>query len=465
MTALKLSHVNKAFGAVQAVKDLSFEVQEGAIHGLLGPNGAGKTTTIRMIMQIIIQDSGAIDLFGKPMNTAMLDQIGYLPEERGLYRKMKVIEELQFLGELKGLRAREAKKKSLDWLERFDMTGAMNKKVEELSKGNQQKIQFIATIMHQPRLMILDEPFSGLDPLNAELMKNTILEMRDAGCCIIFSTHLQEWRIVEQGLSAEFAKTFARHVEIETYRVSAGSKAAKEEGGTYMLTFGLVMFLYICVLTYGASITQAVLEEKTSRVVELIISSVRPFQLMLGKILGVGSVGLTQFIIWSLVAGLVSAYAGTIASWFDSTSAPALPVISPAVLVCFGLYFVLGYFLYATMYAAVGAIVNSQEEAQSMQFPVTMILIVPILLVNFVINNPNASSSVAMSFVPFFLPILMFARVATDMPSFNELMLSFAVMLLSIYLMTMVVGKIFRVGILMYGKRPTLPEVWRWVRY
>jgi ABC-2 type transport system ATP-binding protein len=192
MTALKLNHVNKAFGSVQAVKDLSFEVRKGAIHGLLGPNGAGKTTTIRMIMQIIIQDAGTIDLFGKPMTTDMLDQIGYLPEERGLYRKMKVIEELQFLGELKGLRSREAKKKSLDWLERFDMTGVMDKKVEELSKGNQQKIQFIATIMHQPRLMILDEPFSGLDPLNAELMKTTILEMRNAGCCIIFSTHLME---------------------------------------------------------------------------------------------------------------------------------------------------------------------------------------------------------------------------------------------------------------------------------
>jgi len=224
MTALKLNHVNKAFGSLQAVKDLSLEVEEGAIHGLLGPNGAGKTTTIRMILQIIIQDSGAIDLFGKPMTTAMLDHIGYLPEERGLYRKMKVSEELQFLGELKGLSAREAKKKSLDWLERFDMTGVMAKKVEELSKGNQQKIQFIATIMHQPRLMILDEPFSGLDPLNAELMKNTIIEMRDAGCCIIFSTHLMEQaerlcsaicvinqgRCVLQGELAQVKKSFRK---------------------------------------------------------------------------------------------------------------------------------------------------------------------------------------------------------------------------------------------------------------
>jgi len=285
-------------------------------------------------------------------------------------------------------------------------------------------------------------------------------DLRNAVTAII-----QEMRIVAHGLSAQFAQDFARRVDFETYRVDADGKEKKDAGASYLLTYGLVMFLYICMLSYGASITQAVLEEKTSRVVELIISSVRPFQLMLGKILGVGGVGLTQFIIWSLLAGLISAYAGTIASWFNSTNAPALPVISPMVLIYFVLYFVLGYFLYATMYAAVGAIVNSSEEAQALQFPVTMILVVPILLVNFVINNPNANSSVMMSFVPFFLPILMFARVATDMPSTGELLLSLAVMLLAIYLMIMVVGKIFRVGILMYGKRPTLPEVLRWVRY
>ena len=134
MSALKLTNVNKSFGKVEAVKELSFEVEEGAIYGLLGPNGAGKTTTIRMIMQIIIQDSGKISLFGQPNSTKLLDQVGYLPEERGLYRKMKVDEELQFFGELKGMRPAEAKKQSLEWMGKLGMNEYIGKKAEELSK-------------------------------------------------------------------------------------------------------------------------------------------------------------------------------------------------------------------------------------------------------------------------------------------------------------------------------------------
>lgn len=192
MSALKLTNVNKSFGDVQAVRDLSFEVEPGTIYGLLGPNGAGKTTTIRMIMQIIIQDDGEIFLFDQPNSEKLLDQVGYLPEERGLYRKMKVEDILQFFGELKGLKSKEAKKRSMEWLEKFGMAEYIGKKAEELSKGNQQKIQFIATTLHEPKLVILDEPFSGLDPVNMQLIKDTIIEMRDAGCCVIFSTHLMD---------------------------------------------------------------------------------------------------------------------------------------------------------------------------------------------------------------------------------------------------------------------------------
>ena len=174
MAVLILESVCKSFGRVKAVDNLSFTVAEGKVFGLLGPNGAGKTTAIRMIMQIIIQDSGNIDLFGKPNSLEALDKVGYLPEERGLYPKMKVGEQLQFLAELKGLKPRQAKTRSEEWLERFEMTAVIEKKVEELSKGNQQKIQFIATIQHGPKLIILDEPFSGLDPLNVKLVKEVI---------------------------------------------------------------------------------------------------------------------------------------------------------------------------------------------------------------------------------------------------------------------------------------------------
>ncbi|MDQ7065745.1 MAG: ATP-binding cassette domain-containing protein [candidate division KSB1 bacterium] len=189
MQTLSLNHVHKSFGKVQAVKNLTLSIEEGTIFGLLGPNGAGKTTTIRMIMQIIMPDSGDIRLFEQPNSPELLEKVGYLPEERGLYGKMKVGEQILFFAELKNIAGREAEKRARQWLGRFQMTDVWDKKLEELSKGNQQKIQFIVSILHEPRLVILDEPFSGLDPVNAQLIKDIMLEMKEAGCSIIFSTH------------------------------------------------------------------------------------------------------------------------------------------------------------------------------------------------------------------------------------------------------------------------------------
>jgi ABC-2 type transport system ATP-binding protein len=193
METLRLENVNKSFGELEAVKDLSLAVQAGAVYGFLGPNGAGKTTTIRMIMEIILPDTGEIFINGK-RNTSSeaLDRVGYLPEERGVYRKMKVREALEFFAELKGLKRREHGPKIDAWMERFEMNGVRDKKLEELSKGNQQKIQFLTTVIHEPDLIILDEPFMGLDPLNADLVKEVILEQKTRGAAIVFSTHLME---------------------------------------------------------------------------------------------------------------------------------------------------------------------------------------------------------------------------------------------------------------------------------
>jgi ABC-2 type transport system permease protein len=279
---------------------------------------------------------------------------------------------------------------------------------------------------------------------------------------------VQEERILERGLSPELVQLLTKRIDLEAYRVGKGGEEQKDEGQTFFLTFVLVMFLYIALIAYGATVMQAVTEEKTSRVVELIVSSVKPFQLMAGKILGVGAVGLTQFLIWAITAALISAYAGAIVGAFSSPQAAAdmaLPQLSAEILIYFVLYFILGYILFATLYAAVGAIVNSQEEAQQLQFPVIMLLIVPIIIMQFVVRNPNATSSVVLSFIPFFKPILMFTRIVVDTPPFTEILLSIAVMIVSIIVMIAIVGKIFRVGILMYGKRPTLPEVLRWIRY
>jgi ABC-2 type transport system ATP-binding protein len=190
MSTIKVQNLVKTFTDVKAVDNISFEVNGGAIFGLLGPNGAGKTTTIRMMNNIIIPDSGQIFIDGKEVNSDMQNIIGYLPEERGLYKKMKVIDQILYFAELKGLSKADALKKADYWLGRFSAGAWKNKKVQELSKGMQQKLQFITTILHDPAVLILDEPFSGFDPVNAELLNTIIMELKEQGKAIVLSTHL-----------------------------------------------------------------------------------------------------------------------------------------------------------------------------------------------------------------------------------------------------------------------------------
>lgn len=192
MNALEIENISKKFGDFEAVKKLSFKIPRGIIYGLLGPNGAGKTTTIRMVMNIIIPDEGSIKILDQKMDDKMKEKVGYLPEERGLYPKMKIGELLLFLAEIRGITGSKARKEIDLWLERFDLSGWKKKKVEELSRGMQQKLQFIATVIHQPELFILDEPFAGLDPINTKLLKDIMLEMKEKGRTIIFSTHRME---------------------------------------------------------------------------------------------------------------------------------------------------------------------------------------------------------------------------------------------------------------------------------
>lgn len=187
MNIIELQNITKTFGSVVAVNDLNLKVPKGSIYGFIGPNGSGKTTTIRMIMKIFYADKGTILLNGKEHGDQRLSNIGYLPEERGLYKKMKVKEVLMFHGELNG--GTDLSAKADKWLAHFDLTEYANKKVETLSKGMKQKLQFIATIINEPEIVILDEPFSGLDPVNAELMKDAVLDMQKKGTTVIFSTH------------------------------------------------------------------------------------------------------------------------------------------------------------------------------------------------------------------------------------------------------------------------------------
>ena len=192
MKVLEIQSVSKSYSNHLALDDVSLAVPEGKIFGLLGPNGAGKTSLIRIINQITMPDKGQILFKGQKLNSEHISQIGYLPEERGLYKKMKVGEQALYLAQLKGLTEKEAKTALPKWFERFEITPWWNKKVEELSKGMAQKVQFITTVLHQPKLLIFDEPFSGFDPINASIIKDEILRLKNQGTSIIFSTHRME---------------------------------------------------------------------------------------------------------------------------------------------------------------------------------------------------------------------------------------------------------------------------------
>lgn len=190
MPTVEVSHLAKAFGATQAVVDVSFAVEKGEIFGLLGPNGAGKTTSIRLMLDIFKPDQGSVSILGGPMTEAKKDRIGYMPEERGLYQEMPLEQCLVYLGTLKGLSKTEARRRVKPYLDRFDLANVRGKKVKELSKGMQQKAQIISTVLHAPELLIMDEPFSGLDPVNTQLAKDLLEEMRSRGTTILMSTHI-----------------------------------------------------------------------------------------------------------------------------------------------------------------------------------------------------------------------------------------------------------------------------------
>jgi ABC-2 type transport system ATP-binding protein len=224
--SLLVEHLNKRFGQFQAITDLSMDVQEGALFGFLGPNGAGKTTTMRMILDLIRPDSGQITWNGVPVSEVACRSFGYLPEERGLYPKMEVEAQLLFLARLSGLSKPDAQAALEEWLERFQVTDNRHKKVEDLSKGNQQKVQFLAAVLHDPTILIMDEPFSGLDPVNTTVLKEAFLELHRRGKTIIFSTHqleqveelcedmvlINQGRVVVQGRVQEIKRQHGRNV-------------------------------------------------------------------------------------------------------------------------------------------------------------------------------------------------------------------------------------------------------------
>jgi len=230
-TAVAVRHVSKSYGSFRAVDDLSFEIYGGEIFALLGPNGSGKTTTIRMILDILKPDTGTIEVFGAPLTDAARNRIGYLPEERGLYRSVPVLEMMTYLGELKGLARGTARQRSLALLERLELADFARKKVSELSKGMQQKVQFAVTVLHQPDLIIVDEPFSGLDPVNTLVVQDLLLDYRRSGGAVVMSTHqmIQVEELADRLLMISQGKQML-YGEVETVRRQYALHAIRVEG-------------------------------------------------------------------------------------------------------------------------------------------------------------------------------------------------------------------------------------------
>jgi ABC-2 type transport system permease protein len=272
-------------------------------------------------------------------------------------------------------------------------------------------------------------------------------------------------RLKKEGLDPLKISQYILPVGLKPIKVT---KRGEEEDtmGTFIISYFLALVLYMALFIYGSMIMRGVIEEKTSRVVEVILSSLKPFQLMVGKILGIGAVGLTQFSIWALFGFAATRYSKSLVSGlFPGGEGPSLPSVPPYIFIYFVIFFVLGYFLYGTLYATIGSMVNSEKEAQQLLFPITMFLIIPIMLMILIIRTPDSSISVALSLVPFFAPILMLLRVCVLLPPFVQVGGSILLLALTVLFMVWLAAKIYRVGILMYGKPPNLAEIVRWIRY
>jgi ABC-2 type transport system permease protein len=327
----------------------------------------------------------------------------------------------------------------------------------------------LGKIISSQRLMVEDEKIEGFLYVPTDVSETNYIEFyaknvanfdlnrRIRGAVgIIVTNH----RLEQSGLDAEKINNLTRGLSLKTYKIVKGVTQAESGFLTeYLTTFAFVIILYITILGYGANVMREIIQEKSSRIIEVLLSSANPFQLMAGKILGQASVGLTQYMIWSIIGIGLATYGGTI-----FPSAANSFNFSPAIFIYFILFYILGFFLFASLYAGVGAITNSEQEAQQIAAPIILILIVPLMLIGFMVKNPDSTMVAVLSYIPVFTPIIMFTRINLSTPSSLEIFGSILLLIFTILLIIWITSKIFRIGILMYGKRPTLPEIVKWIR-
>ena len=268
---------------------------------------------------------------------------------------------------------------------------------------------------------------------------------------------LSERRIALEGLNAERIRELTRGVELTVV-----DERGESDRGRVMLSLILVMFIYLTVLVYGVTVMRGVMEEKQSRIIEILLASVRPFDLMLGKVIGIGLVGLTQYVVWAVFGVTISALS---AGASLAVSGFSLPKISVSLMIFFIVYYLLGYFLYATLYATVGAMVSNEDDGQQAQWPITMTFAASFVASTLAMENPNSAAVTALSLIPFFGPSMMFLRIALGAAPVWQIAVSILLLIVTIIAVIWIAAKIYRVGVLMYGKRPTLPELARWLKY
>ncbi len=268
-------------------------------------------------------------------------------------------------------------------------------------------------------------------------------------------------RLEGAGLDPDRIDELTRRSDLKTLKLGSKGEETRDQGQAFMLSYMMVLIIYMTVLMYGIYVMRGVLEEKSSHIVEIIISAVRPFELMLGKIIGIGAVGLTQMLLWAALAFALSAPAVLSAVGLAEFDLPSIPV---STLVAFVIFFVLGFLLYGTLYAGIGAAFDTEQDAQNFQMMITMLLVIPLVLMVQIFNNPNGTLSVALSLFPFFAPILMFLRMTLTQVPLWQVALSVALMVAAIFFMAWLVGKVYRVGILMHGSKPKIGDLVRWVR-
>ena len=271
---------------------------------------------------------------------------------------------------------------------------------------------------------------------------------------------VNNWRLKDAGMDPEKIYELTRKVSIKTVKVVKGQEKARGFQQEYFTSLIFLMMLYMTILFYGQAIVRGVTEEKTSRIVEILLSSTNSFQLMMGKLFGVGAVGLTQYIIWGLMS--------MAAFFFATSSMPAMAdyiSVSPVILLYFIVFFIIGFFTFSTLFAAVGALCSDMQDIQSFSTPVTFLIIIPFIISFMIIKDPTTSTAQILSFIPFFTPLIMFLRISLVMPPAWEIITSIAINVVTITGIIWMAARVFRVGILMYGKRPTVPEIIKWIRY